>query len=125
MVTRFVLLKHDVPDDFGRPSHWDLLLERGESCWTWAMERLPGQLSGKDSPLSVEARRLPDHRLHYLDYEGRVGNGRGTVRRVLSGDCRWISVSDAQVHVQLMASTICLDIHVELQGEYRWTLSVR
>jgi len=32
------------------------------------------------------AERLPDHRSAYLDYEGPVSGGRGTVRRVAAGE---------------------------------------
>lgn len=125
MVTRFALLRHDVPADFGRPSHWDLLLERGESCWTWAMEQLPGLLSGQEGATCVDARRLVDHRLHYLDHEGPVGGDRGEVRRFLSGECRWIGTGDARVHVQLESSVICVNTVIEWQIEDRWKLSVQ
>ena len=34
----------------------------------------------------LPARSLPDHRLAYLDYEGEISGGRGTVRRIDSGE---------------------------------------
>ncbi|HEX8200659.1 MAG TPA: DNA polymerase ligase N-terminal domain-containing protein [Isosphaeraceae bacterium] len=59
--------------------HWDLLLEHGGALRTWALEAPiePGR--------EVPARALPDHRLVYLEYEGAVSGGRGTVRRVDAG----------------------------------------
>ena len=65
---RFAILTHDHPF-----LHWDLLLEDGPACRTWRLlaEPAPGQ--------TVAAQSLPNHRLHYLEYQGRVGGGRGTV----------------------------------------------
>ena len=76
---RFVVLRHELPPDSPRGSHYDLMLEAGGVLQTWACEKLPrlGQ--------TVAAERLPDHRLAYLDYEGPV-SGRGDVTRVLSGE---------------------------------------
>ena len=36
-------------------------------------------------PFTCSAIRLPDHRKHYLDYEGEVSGDRGTVSRIDSG----------------------------------------
>jgi hypothetical protein len=66
---RFVILEHDHPH-----LHWDLMLEVGPSLKTW---RLP-------APPSADPRAatpMGDHRLAYLDYEGPVSGGRGTVTR--------------------------------------------
>jgi hypothetical protein len=68
---RFVVLQHDGPE--GR--HWDLMLEAGEALATWALPSAPGL------PGPAPARALPDHRLAYLDYEGPIAGGRGSVVR--------------------------------------------
>lgn len=67
---RFVILTHDHPFD-----HWDLMLEAGGVLRTWRLlcEPAPDRIIG--------AEPLPDHRLHYLDYEGPVSGDRGTVTR--------------------------------------------
>ena len=65
---RFVVLTHDHPF-----LHWDLMLEQGDSLRTWRLVRPP------DTAISIAAEALPDHRLAYLDYEGPVSGGRGTV----------------------------------------------
>jgi len=72
---RFALLEHrrDVV-------HWDLMLERGPTLRTWALDALPAD--GCEQP----ARALPDHRLIYLDFEGEISGGRGSVRRVDGGE---------------------------------------
>jgi hypothetical protein len=67
---RFVILEHDHPH-----LHWDLMFEVGAILRTWRLEAPP-----LSSP-SIPAEPLGDHRLHYLDYEGPVSGGRGTVQR--------------------------------------------
>jgi hypothetical protein len=67
---RFVILEHDHPE-----LHWDFMLEAGAVLRTWRLAAPPalGQV--------VAAAASFDHRLLYLDYEGPVSGGRGTVRR--------------------------------------------
>lgn len=94
---RFVLLRHELPDDADRPSHWDLMFERDESdrLWTWSLAELPRA----DGP--VAAQRLPDHRRAYLDYEGPVSGNRGTVRRWDTGTCRCLRDDEGELLFQL------------------------
>jgi hypothetical protein len=68
---RFVVLEHDSP----RGLHWDLMLETAGVLATWALPRPP------EPGLTIEAEALPGHRLAYLDYEGRISGGRGSVAR--------------------------------------------
>ena len=73
---RFVVLEHDYPD-----VHWDLMLESGEKLEAWSLP--PHTL-----PLGAFrclAKRLPDHRSRYLDYEGEISDGRGSVQRIDAG----------------------------------------
>ena len=72
---RFVVLRHEMPDGAARGSHWDFMLECGETLRTWALDSQPDA----QEPQLVEA--LADHRLAYLDYEGAVSGGRGNVVR--------------------------------------------
>ncbi|HXY35612.1 MAG TPA: DNA polymerase ligase N-terminal domain-containing protein, partial [Planctomycetaceae bacterium] len=67
---RFVVLTHDHPF-----LHWDLMLEHGDSLRTWRLKKPP------DAEGSITAEALGNHRLAYLDYEGPVSGGRGTVER--------------------------------------------
>jgi len=96
---RFVLLYHECPPDYQRPSHWDFMLEDGDVLRTWALAQLPRDwqplveqsVSRADShefvaaTNTVPAEQLPDHRPMYLDYEGPVSGERGNVTRVESG----------------------------------------
>jgi hypothetical protein len=71
---RFVILSHDHPSP-----HWDFMLEQGEALRTWRLAEVPRP--GRTLP----AEPLPDHRKAYLDYEGPVSGGRGTVAQVDAG----------------------------------------
>jgi hypothetical protein len=81
---RFVLLHHLMPAHAERKSHWDLMLEQGEVLLTLALQALPQSLPPGATAV-IEAQRLPDHRRYYLDFEGEVSGGRGTVRREAAG----------------------------------------
>lgn len=71
---RTVLLRHDEPSG---AHHFDLLVERGRRLLAWRLAELPRP--------GLRAERTFDHRLRYLDFEGDIGGGRGTVRHVPLG----------------------------------------
>lgn len=58
------------------------MLEVGEVLRTWRLRDFP------HPGLAVAAEPLPDHRKAYLDYEGPVSGGRGTVAQVDAGEYR-------------------------------------
>ena len=73
---RYVVLRHE-----GIPSpHFDLMFETspGSALATWRSDSWPPR---GNEPLT----RLPDHRSHYLSYEGPVSGDRGHVTRVAAG----------------------------------------
>ena len=74
---RFVILSHRSPTD----EHWDVMLEADFALATWS---IPPQCPAGDS-FTCPAIRLPDHRKDYLDYEGEISEGRGTVSRISAG----------------------------------------
>lgn len=82
---RFALLTHDHPF-----LHWDLLLETGETCRTWRL------LSPPDTPGQIAAEALADHRPFYLDYEGPVSGGRGTVAVWDRGEFVWVTAREGE-----------------------------
>jgi hypothetical protein len=96
---RFVVLYHDCPSKYERPSHWDLMLERGEILRTWALERLPcdwrtvqlltaaryPDCASVAAENVVTATLLGDHRREYLQFEGPLSAVRGAVVRVAAG----------------------------------------
>ena len=81
---RFVLLYHETPPDFGRPAHYDLMLEDGGQLRTWELASVP------EYNIPQVCRALAPHRLAYLDYEGPVSGNRGHVRRVDTGEVEWL-----------------------------------
>lgn len=85
-MTRTVLLRHDLPDG---SSHLDWLIER-PGC-TDEHRLIAFRLTEPpDCSASSEflGTRLPDHRAHYLEYEGTISGDRGRVTRVAAGQAR-------------------------------------
>ena len=80
---RFVVLFHEFPPDHDRTRHWDLMLEEDGKLLTWALSE-PLQPAN-----TILATRLTDHRIEYLNYEGPVSGGRGSVSQVLTGTYQW------------------------------------
>lgn len=79
----FVILHHDWPAD-----HWDFLVDldgSSERIPTWSLDQKPGGI-----PIKGLAEKLVDHRRVYLNYEGLVSGGRGSVRRLISGNCLFL-----------------------------------
>ncbi len=56
--------------------HYDLMLAHGEALATWQLPLSPAAMEIGDS---LDARKLGDHRVAYLSYEGPVSRGRGEV----------------------------------------------
>ncbi len=75
----FVLLHHITED-----SHYDLMVDNGESLDTWQIDE--GDFSLLISGKTITARLLEPHRRDYLDYEGPVSKGRGRVKRYDRGE---------------------------------------
>ena len=83
---RFVVLRHECPADYVRPSHWDLMLESEGHLRTWALLHPPDL----GEPITAEA--LDNHRLEYLDYEGPISKGpvlKGPVSKDRGSVARW------------------------------------
>jgi hypothetical protein len=135
---RFVLLYHDCPPDYERASHWDFMLESGDVLRTWALERLPHDWQAARSRTSVvypncpslaadntvAAMQLSDHRRDYLEKEGLLSGGRGTVIRVAAGTYGSEDEMPGNWQVVLASdeiATIVLLLQSEAD-EKRWTL---
>jgi hypothetical protein len=89
-VARFAVLTHDWPF-----LHWDFLVERGGELAAWRLLAEPR--AGEDIPAELN----PPHRLFYLDYEGPVSGGRGTVSRWDAGTCEWVSDEPDGAEIEL------------------------
>jgi hypothetical protein len=75
----FVVLQH--ADSEGL--HFDLMIDMGPSLATWKCPQPPDQTAGS----GLNCLRLKDHRRLYLDYEGPISDGRGSVQRYDQGVC--------------------------------------
>jgi hypothetical protein len=83
------------------------MLEWGESLRTWALAAEPAnraQLIGK---------KLPDHRLAYLDYEGPVSDNRGCVTRVDRGTYEVVRENEQELTVRLSGDRLCTCVRIE------------
>ena len=67
---RFTISRHSGAKE---GDHFDLLLEQGETLKTWRLENTAFQFP-------QAAKQVKDHRKLYLDYEGEISGGRGTVK---------------------------------------------
>ncbi|MDX1963061.1 MAG: hypothetical protein SFX18_07900 [Pirellulales bacterium] len=86
---RFALLEHIGTPTYKPGAHYDLLLEAvaGDGMWAWELTSNPCDC-GAGRRENIPARRLPDHRTLYLDYEGPISGDRGNVRRIAAGEYR-------------------------------------
>ena len=82
------------------------MLERDGVLWTWRLPALPAT----GEPLDAE--RIGDHRLLYLDYEGPVSGGRGSVQRIDGGDLTWLEADAGRFAVDLAGAVY----HGRLEG---------
>lgn len=100
---RFVILRHECPPGYPRPSHWDFMLEADGVLRTWAISEAPDSAAARaGSPIAAEA--LADHRLAYLDLEGPVSGGRGSVARCDGGEYRALEWQADRVVVRLFGA---------------------
>lgn len=106
---RFVVLEHDHPI-----MHWDLMLELGTALRTWRLSAPP------TDACIVAATALGEHRLAYLDYEGPVSGGRGSVRRWDQGVFELYVEEPGRLVAGLDGQRLCGDLVVQLGAE-GWT----
>jgi len=76
--------------------HCDLMLQRGDVLWTWQLDEPLSPQAG-----AMPARRIGDHRLAHLDYEGPISRGRGQCRIVDRGRLSWLELGDERIVVAL------------------------
>ena len=108
---RFALLIHDSP----RGLHYDFFLEDGETLKTWALPHLP------EPGLDIACDALADHRPMYLDYEGPVSGGRGTVARWDQGTYSVEVWTDDEMIVELVGGRLAGRVELRRQaGEWRF-----
>jgi hypothetical protein len=110
---RFAILAHDHP-----APHWDLFLEAGPVLRSWRI------LSPFSPGGAVAAEPTADHRLLYLDYEGPVSGGRGTVTRLDSGSFSVDADSPDRLVVRLEGSRFVGTLTIR-QTDAGWACAFR
>jgi hypothetical protein len=88
---RYALLIHESP----RGLHYDFFLEHCEVLRTWALSRQP------EPSREIPCEALADHRLLYLEYEGSLSAGRGTVTRWDQGTYLATRWTEEEITVEL------------------------
>lgn len=115
-ISTFVILHHTGHNSRGGGDHWDWLIQipdyflaelgarmqanQGDEfhgLLTFASETDPFQWT-----LGSQFWRLAPHRNLYLDYQGPISGGRGTVHRQAAGELEWIFLSDFQLRFRLL-----------------------
>lgn len=119
-MARFVILVHDFPFE-----HWDFLLEGSKACRTWRLLQSPDLLSIKsnEDSLFIRAEAMPDHRIHYLTYEGPVSNGRGTVVRWDSGEFISLGNHDDECLFTLYGERLSGTFQMSRRSGSMWVMS--
>lgn len=111
---RFALLTHDHPF-----AHLDLFLEADGVLLAWRLVALPVP----DVPTA--ATRSADHRLAYLDYEGPISGGRGSVRRLDGGELVWLTRSEEAIVVEVRGEALVGRLELARTARDEWRLTWR
>lgn len=117
--SRFVVLFHEFPPGSERANHWDLMLEDQGALETWQLSAAPAP--GK----TIAAIKLPRHRLDYLNYEGVVSRGRGSVRRIQAGEFQGtldFGPDQTGWSIELRWNDAWISAHLTEQPENRWSV---
>ncbi len=73
---------------------------------------------------TILVKRLDDHRLTYLDFEGEVDKDRGRVTRIEFGDMEPLEQNDEVQHVNLVGQAFAATLYLEHDRGQFWRLSV-
>jgi len=92
-IQQYVIQEHTTAAD----THWDLMLEMGPALWTWRLPVRPEQIGNE----AVQAQRISDHPLRFLNYEGPVQHGTGYDRISDKGHFRICTQTPDRLTVEL------------------------
>ena len=98
MSNQFVIQKHTKPGG----AHWDLMLQEGDLLQTWRLDKEPKQLP----EAQTKAEKIFDHPLKFLTYEGKVNEGRGSVKIADKGTCKITTQSDGKIEMELAGAIL-------------------
>ncbi len=109
---RYVILRHDSPGGV----HFDFMLEADGLLKTWALPEMPRP--GAEMPCEA----LADHRIDYLELEGPISGGRGSVVRWDRGEYDRLRQNDREWIVSLRGGKVQGNVilHRVAGREHRW-----
>jgi hypothetical protein len=101
----FVLLEHTTRDGV----HWDFIIEvSGRALLpTWRLPQNPLETSG-----NIPAELIADHPAHFLEYEGPLREGRGSVRRLDRGAATVLRLDARRLKAEVSGDRLCGIIEV-------------
>ncbi len=112
---RFVVQRHQKESE---PTHWDLMLERGGILETYRLA-LPPEKWGKEA---IEAVKIFDHPLKFLNYEGSVNEGKGRVDIADCGTYRLIKEDGNKQQISFAGKLLKVEFQFCLIKDDRWDL---
>jgi hypothetical protein len=95
------------------------MLESGDVLRTWALAELPVATGD-----AVEAKQLADHRLAYLEYEGPISGGRGTVSRADAGTFETVVEASDGWEFRFSGRMLRGRCRLRHVGQDQWTLTI-
>jgi hypothetical protein len=107
-----VVQKHTRDDDV----HYDLMLETPLLLWTWRFREFPG------TEAEQECERIKDHERKFLEYEGELSAGNGSVSIVEGGTFDLLSAHEDQIHITARGQKIAGACRLVKRGENQWVL---
>jgi hypothetical protein len=112
---RFVIQRHCSPAG----DHFDFMLECADALATWQLPAWPPPCGA-----TLPATALADHRKAYLDYEGEVSGGRGSVAIVDSGRYETIEHGEGLWLIRLAGRVFSGSVRLAQSAGTVWTLSL-
>ena len=101
---RFVIQKHSQKENI----HYDFMLESGDILKTWRIPQSPD-----NNPQNME--QIQDHRKLYLEYEGELSGGRGSVMIWDKGEYSIHAWTDSLIEIELFG--------IKLNGKFQLSLT--
>lgn len=90
----FVIQKHEHVD-----THYDLMIEHSDTLLTWQFQKI-------DIIKSIQCRKIHDHRLEYLTFEGPVSKNRGKVTIWDKGTYNFIKNNYDELEIEFFGEKI-------------------
>lgn len=105
---RFALSLHLAGPFSTHPTHFDLFLEHGSELLTWRLSQ-PIHIH----PYTSSATPIEPHHLKYLDFDGPLSNGRGSVTRLLYGNLLALTIEPHAFQATLSANNRQLQLTIQ------------